>query len=178
MSAASKIAALNDLTRLAQQFRGILGLADELKDLVSLENARETETKALADAKEVHVAMQAKLAALDHDVEDAEHALDTARADLERERGLAADVIAQAHAAADGIVQTAHSAALKIERDAEAKANASVVSHAGLLKEIAELDKRVADGKRELSELTARVTDMQAKHDRLTSGLAALKTAF
>src|ERR1700736_6566700 len=37
VSASQKIQALNDLKRLAQQFRGILGLADALKDQVSLE---------------------------------------------------------------------------------------------------------------------------------------------
>jgi len=178
MSAETKVAALNDLTRLAQQFRGILGLADELKDFVSFESAKDAELKKLADAKEVYAAMQAKLAAMDHDIEEAQHELDSHHAELEHQRVLAADETTQAHMTAQSIVQAARVSAVAIEHDAKIHADAVTAAHTNLVKENAELEKRVVENKHELSGLTARVAEMQAKHDRLSHGLAALKTSF
>lgn len=174
MSSASKISAINDLQRMAQTFRGILSLAEELKDFVSLEAEREKISKQIDDAR-------LNLATIADDTNRARAELDRLLKDvdgstraIELDRVHAADITAAARVQAQDIVAKAHSESEAVKCEAQEYVDDLKSKRDSLETTISEMEDYDRQLKAEHKQLVAAHGSLQEEYRRLHDGLKAL----
>jgi hypothetical protein len=179
MSAATKQQAVNDVIRMAQSMRGIMELADELKAIGSLEQAADEAKKRLDKL----VAEEAKWKSQAQTIIDnatnqaaARKVADDADATLIKKQ--IAELVAQAHADADKIVNDGRAKANDLWTVAQSGVEALKREKEGLLTEIGKAKATSAQQTNELSALSVAVAEAKTLRDEVIKHIADLKAKF
>lgn len=179
MSAESKLAAVNDLRRMSQQFRGILGIADELAGIASLEQAgneaqaRLDAIKAECDAERQKLADEQKVAS------DELAQRQTVVAGAEEEAARKTKIILDdANVAAGNLVEAARAQAAQIVDEATRAVQDNLAAVELAKAHLAEIETATGTARETLAGVNAEITDAAAKRDEITAHIAALKAKF
>lgn len=174
MSAITKLQAANDLVRLGIQFRALISIAEELKDVGSLEQAKEEQQRLLEEANAALAEVKAKIEAAKGALSDVHHSCDLATADLHDTKKHAADLIDQAKTTAGQIVADGHARAEGIERAAKSEVDRIKAVAEALKAENASFTKQIAEQNHQLSVVKEAVRSLTERKYKLEQGLAAL----
>lgn len=166
--------AANNLRKLGVQFRGILGLVDNLEKLGNLEQV-EAETAARVEAAKAELAdLQAKRDGVKAEIEDIRHEHDHAVADLADAKRHAAEILDLAKGDAGRIVAEAHARAEAMDREAKEIKERDEHKAEELRKEISAAGRELIEHRKEIQALTIQIQQLTERKRKLGEGLEAL----
>lgn len=149
----TKLQAVDDIRKLGRSLRGLLAFADELERIGSVENAAKESDARLAQAQKLEEAAGKDLA--------------VALQDLEKTKAQASRILADARTLADRHVEIGKAAAqdaiAKAQKDADGLVAGAKARHAEIEAGTKRLEGYAEDLKREISEKSAIVADLDKK---------------